>query len=71
MSKDNTKAAGKVEKQILVTQVRSGAGRCYRVRRTLSALGLKRIGSKKTLPLNACVLGMIKQVESVVVVKGN
>jgi ribosomal protein L30 len=64
------KSAAQPAKRVLVTQIRSQAGRCFRVRRTLEALGLKGIGSKKDLPLNSCVLGMLKKVESVVIVEG-
>jgi large subunit ribosomal protein L30 len=48
--------------RVLITQVRSANGRCLRVKRTLQALGLGRIGKKSELPVNAPIAGMVKKV---------
>ena len=47
---------------IKVTQIRSVARANPRTRRTLRALGLGKIGTKRTFPSNAAVLGMLKSV---------
>ena len=57
-----SKEAGKV----LVRQTRSVAGSTKRVRATLDALGLGRIGKQKEHALNPCVTGMLKKVRHLV-----
>lgn len=52
-------------KKVQVRQVRSAAGRDMRVKNTLQALGLGRIGKSQVLPLNASVEGMIRRVQHV------
>ena len=47
------------EKQITVTQVRSGIGAKPKTRGTLRALGLGRIGKTNTLPDRPEIRGMI------------
>jgi large subunit ribosomal protein L30 len=54
------------DKTVTIEQYRSGAGRTKEVKTTLTALGLGRIGKKKTLPHNAAVEGMIKRVAHLV-----
>jgi len=55
-----------MEKRIKIKQVRSAIARPPHVRKTLAALGLKRIGSIKELPLNPCVEGMIHSVKQLI-----
>ena len=50
------------EKQITVTQVRSGIGAKPKTRGTLRALGLGRIGKTNTLPDRPEIRGMIARV---------
>ncbi len=50
------------EKQITVTQVRSGIGSKPKARGTLRALGLGRIGKTNTLPDRPEIRGMIARV---------
>jgi large subunit ribosomal protein L30 len=50
------------DKLIKVTQVRSSSGHNFRQKRTLSALGLGKIGKSSFLPVNDCVYGMINSV---------
>lgn len=54
------------EKKVTVTQLRSTAGREPSTKRTISALGLGKIGKSKTLVVNPAVLGMLKKVEHLV-----
>ncbi len=53
-------------KKVTVTQVRSANGNTERVHRTLSALGLGRIGKQQEHTLNACVWGMLRKVRHLV-----
>ena len=50
------------DKQITVTQVRSGIGAKPKTRGTLRALGLGRIGKTNTLPDRPEIRGMIARV---------
>ena len=52
--------------KILVRQTRSVANRNDRVRDTLKALGLGRIGKEKNHTVNATVRGMLTKVGSIV-----
>lgn len=56
-------------KKIIVTQVRSAIGRDKRQRRTLSCLGLGRIGRSVEHSLDPSVLGMIRSVSHMVSVR--
>lgn len=60
-------AAG--EKKIVVTQVRSDAGRDRRFRDTVKALGLGKIGRRRELTANSAVSGMLAKVASIVKVE--
>jgi large subunit ribosomal protein L30 len=63
------KTSNKTEKNtgtVTVEQYRSDAGRTKEVKATLAALGLGRIGKKKTLTSNPAVEGMIKRVSHLV-----
>ncbi|MBR1773344.1 MAG: 50S ribosomal protein L30 [Eubacterium sp.] len=48
---------------IKVTLVKSTIGRIPKHRKTVEALGLKKVGKTVELPNNAATQGMIKQVE--------
>lgn len=52
--------------KITLTQIRSAAGRDKRVKATLAALGLGRLGKCVELPSNAAVLGMVRKVTHLV-----
>jgi len=56
------------EKQITVTQVRSGIGAKPKTRGTLRALGLGRIGKTNTLPDRPEIRGMIARVPHLIAV---
>jgi large subunit ribosomal protein L30 len=51
-----------VTKSLKITQVKSVLGRLPNHRRTVRALGLKRIGDSQTQPDNPAIRGMIKTV---------
>jgi large subunit ribosomal protein L30 len=53
-------------KKIIVTQERSAINRTQRQKRTLVALGLKRIGQSIEHDATANILGMIKKVNHLV-----
>jgi large subunit ribosomal protein L30 len=55
-----------VPKKLRVRQVRSSIGRPKRQKRTLLALGLRRIGSSRELPDNDQVRGMVRSVSHLV-----
>ena len=55
--------------KIKVTQIRGVRGRTVKVRRTLDALGLGRIGRSKVVPLNPAVRGMVLKVRHLVEVE--
>ncbi len=55
--------------KIKVTQVKSGIDRSERQKRTLKALGLKKISSSNELEESPAVLGMLKKVEHLVKVE--
>jgi large subunit ribosomal protein L30 len=59
-------AKANAEMKVKVTQVRSLIGRSERVRRTLDALGLGRIGKMKLHTLNDSTRGMLKKVEHLI-----
>ena len=56
-------------KKIRITQTRSGIGQTERQKRTLEALGLKRIRHSVELNATPQVLGMCKKVEHLVKVE--
>jgi large subunit ribosomal protein L30 len=56
------------DKQIIVTQVRSGIGAKPKTRGTLRALGLGRIGNTNTLPDRPEIRGMIARVPHLITV---
>jgi large subunit ribosomal protein L30 len=56
-------------KKIRITQVRSGIGQTLRQKRTLEALGLKRIRHTVELDATPQILGMCKKVEHLVKVE--
>ena len=56
------------DKQITVTQVRSGIGAKPKTRGTLRALGLGRIGKTNTLPDRPEIRGMIARVPHLITV---
>jgi len=58
-------------KKVTLTQVRSGIGRNGRVNDTLKALGLGKIGKTQGHTLNTSIIGMIKKVQHLIVVKEN
>jgi large subunit ribosomal protein L30 len=59
----------KQEKKIRVKQTRSLAGRNDRVRDTLKALGLGRIGKEREFSVNPALVGMLEKVEHLVSVE--
>ena len=64
-----TRSSGKTsDKQITVTQVRSGIGAKPKTRGTLRALGLGRIGKTNTLPDRPEIRGMIARVPHLITV---
>ena len=70
MAKNTVKATKAVREdgKIRIRQIGGTAGRNPRVRATLCALGLGRIGHESELPSNPSVLGMIRKVNSIVTV---
>ena len=60
--------ASKGKKTVRVKQVHSGAGRYRDQRQTLTGLGLRGIGTEKTLEDTPAVRGMINKVKHLVVV---
>jgi len=56
-------------KKIRITQTRSGIGNTLRQKRTLEALGLKRIRHSVELDATPQILGMCKKVEHLVKVE--
>ena len=57
------------KEKVVVTQVRSSANRTQRVKDTLGAMGLGRVGKSKELPVDQAVVGMIKKVRHLLDVK--
>lgn len=55
--------------KIRITQVRSGIGRTLRQKRTLEALGLKRIRHTVEHTATPQILGMVNKVQHLVVVE--
>ena len=60
------KSAINSDKKVMVRQIRSLIGRDPRVRQTMRALGLGRIGSEHEHVLSTSVVGMIRRVEHLV-----
>jgi large subunit ribosomal protein L30 len=56
-------------KKIRITQIRSGIGNTIRQKRTLEALGLKRIRHSVELDATPQILGMCKKLEHLVKVE--
>jgi large subunit ribosomal protein L30 len=56
------------ERQLVVTQVKSGIGAKPKTRGTLRALGLGRIGTTNTLPDRPEIRGMIARVPHLITV---
>jgi large subunit ribosomal protein L30 len=52
-----------------VTQHRSVAGRSSRLKATMKALGLGKIGASRVLPVNPATVGMLKKVEHLIVIE--
>jgi large subunit ribosomal protein L30 len=52
--------------KIKITQVRSTIGRIERQKRTMRALGIKKIGSSVVRPDTQCIRGMINTVKHLV-----
>jgi large subunit ribosomal protein L30 len=67
-SRSKKTAASKSGKRIRVRQVRSGVGHSSKVRRTLTALGLKHHQDEVMVPDNPSVRGMIRKVHHLVCV---
>lgn len=59
----------KTPERILVKQVRGDSGRVKEVKRTLSALGLGRIGKERAHNVNAALVGMLRKVEHLIEIK--
>ena len=55
--------------KLKVTLVKSTIGAVPKHKRTVEALGLKKLNKTVVLPDNACVRGMVKQVEYLVKVE--
>lgn len=55
--------------KVIVRQTRSSIGRDDRVRNTLAALGLGRIGDEQTHTLTDSVAGMVHRVKNIVRVR--
>jgi large subunit ribosomal protein L30 len=64
----STRSSKTSDKQITVTQVRSGIGAKPKTRGTLRALGLGRIGKTNTLPDRPEIRGMIARVPHLITV---
>ena len=58
-----------VEKKLKITQVRSIIGRPARQKRTMVALGLRRINHSREVVANPQVLGMIEKVKHLITVE--
>lgn len=62
-----TKKTGSTSGQtVTIEQFRSVAGRTKEIKASIDALGLGKIGKKRTLPLNDAVKGMLRTVEHLV-----
>ena len=57
------------EKALKITLVKSYIGYNVRQKRTLRALGLRRISQSVVQPANPAILGMVKRVEHLVTVE--
>ena len=57
------------EKKLKITQVRSIIGRPARQKRTMAALGLRRINHTREVVANPQVLGMIEKVKHLITVE--
>lgn len=58
-----------VNKMLKITQIKSTIGYCERTKKTIEALGLKRIRHTVILPDNPAIRGMIKKVAHLVKVE--
>ncbi|RME62220.1 MAG: 50S ribosomal protein L30 [Candidatus Dadabacteria bacterium] len=58
-----------IGKKVLVSQVRSVCGASKRQRATLSALGLGKIGKRREFTLNESLVGMLRRVRHLVIVR--
>ncbi|MCB0317633.1 MAG: 50S ribosomal protein L30 [Bdellovibrionales bacterium] len=56
-------------KKVIVKQVRSQHGKTPKVRSTLTALGLRRIGQSQEHTLNKAIIGMLDKVRHLVQVR--
>ncbi len=56
-------------KKVRITQVKSGIGRTLRQKRTLQALGLRRMHHSLELELNPQLEGMINKVKHLLVIE--
>ena len=57
------------EKTLKIKQVRSVIGRPARQKRTMAALGLRKINHERTIVANPAVLGMIEKVKHLITVE--
>lgn len=57
------------EKALKITLVKSFIGYNVRQKRTLYALGLRRVSQSVVRPINPAILGMVKKVEHLVTVE--
>ncbi len=57
------------EKKLKITQVRSIIGRPARQKRTMAALGLRRINHSREVVANPQVMGMIEKVKHLITVE--
>jgi large subunit ribosomal protein L30 len=64
-----SKKAEKVKKALKITLTKSYIGYNVRQKRTLYALGLRRISQTVVQPINPAILGMVKKVEHLVTVE--
>jgi large subunit ribosomal protein L30 len=55
--------------QIAITQIRSRIGHTKRQKDTLDSLGLRKINATVVHEANECILGMVRKVQHLVVVK--
>jgi len=56
-------------KKVRITQVKSGIGRTLRQKRTLQALGLRRLHHSLELELNPQLEGMVNKVKHLLVIE--
>lgn len=62
----------KLAKEVTIRQIRSGAGRTAKLKRSLKALGMGRIGNKRSFKNpNAALMAQIRHVEYLLEVKSS